>query len=237
VAPHTRLRGFTLIELLVVIAIIAILAAILFPVFARAREAARKTTCSSNLRQIGLAFHGYLSDYDERFPNTDDAYLWQGRRWRWPLKPYLALAARNTGDPLVAQDYSPAILLCPSDSAAKASFDSTSYGYSTAFYYPAATLAAMATVDLYAGSPPARVSQSLAEVQYPAGKGLVAEWTDNHDQRGKNWWTWAGSHNYLFVDGHVKYLPKTQLQPASNNLPDINLTVGGVAGYDYAGGR
>ncbi len=61
-------RGFTLIELLVVIAIIAILAAILFPVFARARAAARKTTGISNLKQIGLGTMMYIQDYDERFP-------------------------------------------------------------------------------------------------------------------------------------------------------------------------
>jgi prepilin-type N-terminal cleavage/methylation domain-containing protein len=61
-------RGFTLIELLVVIAIIAILAAILFPVFARARENARRTSCMSNLKQIGLGFMQYTQDYDEKFP-------------------------------------------------------------------------------------------------------------------------------------------------------------------------
>src|SRR5687768_14554366 len=61
-------KGFTLIELLVVIAIIAILAAILFPVFSRARESARRASCQSNLKQIGLGFAQYSQDYDERFP-------------------------------------------------------------------------------------------------------------------------------------------------------------------------
>jgi prepilin-type N-terminal cleavage/methylation domain-containing protein len=60
-------KGFTLIELLVVIAIIAILAAILFPVFAKAREKARQSSCLSNIKQIGLAFLQYCQDYDEKF--------------------------------------------------------------------------------------------------------------------------------------------------------------------------
>jgi len=69
-------RGFTLVELLVVIAIIAILAAILFPVFARAREAARSASCRSNLKQIGLAINMYRQDYDETMPFQVNGSLW-----------------------------------------------------------------------------------------------------------------------------------------------------------------
>jgi prepilin-type N-terminal cleavage/methylation domain-containing protein/prepilin-type processing-associated H-X9-DG protein len=74
-------RGFTLIELLVVIAIIAILAAILFPVFARAREKARQVTCLSNMKQQGLAFEMYSSDYDEVYPAVPE--------WKTRLDPYM----------------------------------------------------------------------------------------------------------------------------------------------------
>ncbi|MBZ0172326.1 MAG: DUF1559 domain-containing protein, partial [Phycisphaerales bacterium] len=65
---RSRRLAFTLIELLVVIAIIAILAAILFPVFARAREKARQSSCASNLKQLALGLMQYAQDYDETYP-------------------------------------------------------------------------------------------------------------------------------------------------------------------------
>jgi prepilin-type N-terminal cleavage/methylation domain-containing protein/prepilin-type processing-associated H-X9-DG protein len=80
--PQTSVTGFTLIELLVVIAIIALLAAILFPVFARARENARKASCLSNLKQLGLGFTQYLQDYDGRFPGAAQYQKWgNGGHW------------------------------------------------------------------------------------------------------------------------------------------------------------
>jgi len=114
-AAPGRLRGFTLIELLVVIAIIAILAAILFPVFAQARESARAISCLSNMRQIGLALRMYSQDYDESYPNnrlgfttigsqTNDPLYEGGWNWRNALQPYL----KNKG-----------IFACPSNPGAR----------------------------------------------------------------------------------------------------------------------
>jgi prepilin-type N-terminal cleavage/methylation domain-containing protein/prepilin-type processing-associated H-X9-DG protein len=80
-------KGFTLIELLVVIAIIAILAAILFPVFAKAREKARQITCASNEKQLGLGFLQYSQDYDEKWPTGDDGNLGQG--WAGEIYSYV----------------------------------------------------------------------------------------------------------------------------------------------------
>lgn len=100
-------RGFTLIELLVVIAIIAVLAAILFPVFAQAREKARQAACLSNLRQVGLAVQMYAQDYDENIVHTelggdiDDAHEYY---WGDMLQPYLKnwqlLVCPSAGTPI-----------------------------------------------------------------------------------------------------------------------------------------
>jgi prepilin-type N-terminal cleavage/methylation domain-containing protein/prepilin-type processing-associated H-X9-DG protein len=83
-------RGFTLIELLVVIAIIAILAAILFPVFARAREKARTASCQSNLKQISLAVIMYSTDYDQTYPQnwTGNCSWGAGADWMEVTQPY-----------------------------------------------------------------------------------------------------------------------------------------------------
>jgi len=99
-----RFRAFTLIELLVVIAIIAILAAILFPVFAKARAKARQSACVSNLKQLGLAFQQYTSDYDGVFPlGTPSCVSMGGQQWWTALDPYV----KNAG-----------ILTCPSANSA-----------------------------------------------------------------------------------------------------------------------
>jgi len=84
----TKQKGFTLIELLVVIAIIAILAAILFPVFAKAREKARQSSCSSNVKQLGLAMLQYAQDYDETFPHVYDDGFTSALRIIWADKIY-----------------------------------------------------------------------------------------------------------------------------------------------------
>jgi prepilin-type N-terminal cleavage/methylation domain-containing protein/prepilin-type processing-associated H-X9-DG protein len=222
----TRRRAFTLIELLVVIAIIAILAAILFPVFAQAREKARQATCQSNLKQVGLAFSMYVQDYDESFPNTGEELLWTGRYWRWPLKPYLGYNRQeNSNNPLTSTGSDAHILICPSDPTARAQWDSTSYAYSSAFYHTPDE------VNHMKGLP--TVTQPLAAVQFPAAKALAGEWLSNHaSPKQADWWHWEGARNYVFVDGHVRYLRAQQIHPAADGLPDVNLTKDGVSGKD-----
>jgi prepilin-type N-terminal cleavage/methylation domain-containing protein/prepilin-type processing-associated H-X9-DG protein len=151
--PQAQRRlGFTLIELLVVIAIIAILAAILFPVFAQAREKARAITCTSNLKQIGLATNMYTQDYDETYPSgwgwdQNDQTKSSTTMWRVCIQPYLQKLGAATGTsgetsgngnffgvyPGGEPWYNPAgyanmsVLSCP-DQPTNATFGPTSYG-------------------------------------------------------------------------------------------------------------
>jgi prepilin-type N-terminal cleavage/methylation domain-containing protein len=109
-----RSKGFTLIELLVVIAIIAILAAILFPVFAQARDKARQTACLSNAKQIGTAVMMYTQDYDERYPSIDFAkylivilpYTKNEEIWKCPNESgrYTVPAQAGAFNPPMARD-------------------------------------------------------------------------------------------------------------------------------------
>jgi prepilin-type N-terminal cleavage/methylation domain-containing protein len=110
-------RAFTLIELLVVIAIIAILAAILFPVFSHAREKARQATCLSNQKQIGLGFLQYVQDYDELFSpadyNTPTPAGIVRVNWQNLVEPYIRAGA--TGANLQNQKSDPrSVFVCPS---------------------------------------------------------------------------------------------------------------------------
>ena len=114
--------AFTLIELLVVIAIIAILAAILFPVFARARENARRSSCMSNMKQIGLGLIQYTQDYDEKYPSGQDNF--RGRGWAGQCLPYIKSAQ---------------IFQCPSDTKSPNANPQISYAYNSAIVYKIGT--------------------------------------------------------------------------------------------------
>ena len=185
-------RGFTLIELLVVIAIIAILAAILFPVFARAREKAREITCASNHRQIGLAFFMYTADYNEIFPPQPE---WKGR-----LQPYIRSREIN---------YCPSRRQMPWDPGQE-----MPWFYGQGFNVGVAPgLGSM----VVAGFP----GRSEAQIKSPSSKILIAEWdrcnagppVGNQGLfHGGATCFWActtvhnGGSNILFGDGHVKWL-------------------------------
>ncbi|HLK55608.1 MAG TPA: DUF1559 domain-containing protein [Chthonomonadaceae bacterium] len=124
-----RSIGFTLIELLVVIAIIAVLAAILFPVFARAREQARQTACLSNHHQLNLAFLQYTQDYDESLPNVTDGSISVGRLGGWVyFSQFPANKFPNAYDVTKGSVYpyikNAQIFVCPSDSEGRQSGNS-----------------------------------------------------------------------------------------------------------------
>lgn len=213
-AGHALRRGparsaFTLIELLVVIAIISILAAILFPVFAQAREKARQTTCLSNEKQIGLAILQYVQDYDETMPfggwnpikapdNTDSCYS-----WRYTVQPYV----KNAG-----------VFLCPSYERPQEPLWSPCGG-TQSMDWRVGIRRSYAGIHSWAHQDFARAGLKIAEIPRPAGLIMVMEsryeypdlgtwtlpWTSDWITRGKGAYTsHNGKSNWLFYDGHVK---------------------------------
>ena len=171
--------GFTLIELLVVIAIIALLAAILFPVFARARENARKTSCQNNLKQIGLGFAQYSQDFDETLPCGYSAGP-PARDWANDVAPYLK---------------STQLQQCPSTRRA-----GRHYGYG---WYLAST-PGRALADITYVSRTCLLNEIIDSVDRSApwnyGTDLRFEPDPTRHMDGMN---------MAFVDGHVKWMSRT----------------------------
>ena len=200
-------QGFTLIELLVVIAIIAILAAILFPVFARAREKARQTSCLSNIKQLGLGMLMYVQDYDERFPNgqanagtnngniVHNGWAWMvDTNWRGqvPSKRFL----RDIVDPYIKNQQ---LWLCPSDTRTA---NWSSYNLKMWIYWTAPKLAAYTN---------------------PAGCVMWHEEEANHGQIRVNSNDSRSQHNVTFVDGHAKFMNHSRYVQATVNGGNYDL--------------
>ena len=126
--PNRTIRGFTLIELLVVIAIIALLAAILFPVFARARENARRASCQSNMKQLGLGFLQYIQDYDDHYPNgvyNNTGAGWGGQIYSYVKSTQIYLCPDDISGPWIPIPYT-----------ASTPWYNVSYGYNSAIPFP-----------------------------------------------------------------------------------------------------
>jgi len=246
-------RAFTLIELLVVIAIIAILAAILFPVFAQVREKARQTTCASNEKQIGLAILQYSQDYDESFPiaSYPNADTTLGNvNWQFEVDPYVKGGYPVANATLTTSDHK-SIWFCP-DFEANASKDpyiaaASPAGFSGKAPVPSKSYVANQNVfGLYANIDPTlfHPAKAIAAIESPAQVVLVAEgagssvWTSGNDTAADtlshphNWGNYVtgrtrhtGGSNYLFSDGHVKFVKQpTPSYQADGLTPNVSTT-------------
>jgi prepilin-type N-terminal cleavage/methylation domain-containing protein/prepilin-type processing-associated H-X9-DG protein len=212
--------AFTLIELLVVIAIIAILAAILFPVFAQARAKARQTSCLSNQRQLGVGILAYVQDHDETLPisNYPDAGGANNTSWQYAIDPYVKANFPQTVNASAGSSLS--IYVCPdfTDTSATAR-PSSSYSTNRAFF---------GTLDANLSAANRRLASSLAELQTPAQDVLLSEstggcvWTEGADDPASyaalgstlksctriylmGRIRHSGGANYLLGDGHAKW--------------------------------
>jgi prepilin-type N-terminal cleavage/methylation domain-containing protein/prepilin-type processing-associated H-X9-DG protein len=221
---RTNGRGaFTLIELLVVIAIIAILAAILFPVFARARENARRASCQSQMKQIALGIHQYVQDYDEKYPMSDlgaDTSYAAGGAYGWAdaLQPYLKstqiyqcpsevgrVAALPTGGGSANTgytDYWGNYNLMPPSWSQPVSVAQLNYSANTVLNFES-TGAEGTPTGCYAGVGYAYSARVVAQKQttcYPAGSSLP----EVRHLEGAN---------FSFADGHVKWFKPGKVLP------------------------
>jgi prepilin-type N-terminal cleavage/methylation domain-containing protein/prepilin-type processing-associated H-X9-DG protein len=240
--PRRIQPGFTIVELLVVISIIGAVTAILLPAIAKARAIARRTRCASNLKQIDIAMHSYLSSNDDKYPcsQTDvlpkknpsdpNIWLWQGRGWRSFIAPHL-------GGKIDANN--PSVLLCPSDKIAPVKWESTSYSYSLAFYHKPEDIDTLSSPysDLIKDTTKPPTAQKLTNIAKPAGKIFIGEWLSNHKQvptdKDMGWWCWEGKRNYLFADGQVRFIDVKDIRPARDGFPNSNLTINGIRGIDW----
>ncbi len=189
-------RGFTLIELLVVIAIIAILAAILFPVFAQAREKARQTTCISNMKEIGLAAQMYIQDYDEAWFTMYDPYNNLGTgHWYFRVSPYIKSGTGDTWQSYYNGGTNNEIRICPSGIARQFNYAMNSH-----------------ISPVKWGNPSTWTADSDAAFTHPAetivfgDAGQVGEWGWNSGS-GYNWFpgcTYSGGWKCAATDNDWK---------------------------------
>jgi prepilin-type N-terminal cleavage/methylation domain-containing protein len=210
--------AFTLIELLVVIAIIAILAAVLFPVFARAKESAKKATCTSNLRQIGTIFHLYLNDNDDRLPDRRDLKLTAEGGYRpWTTWPPSDPRGGWLIEPM-APYKSKEITKCPSTEAIYKSDPQVTQNGVNYWLWRFDQITDPVAQDNAWGKSPAQLTEDLITaanpfIGIPTGDADVELAVDPYfprtvpsipvGKRGKG--IHFGGRNRLYLDSHVKF--------------------------------